>query len=101
MTEPTQAELNRIELLKKCVKFYAEKENYSNKIQLGEDQRNEFTNQIALDNGTIARHTLEIMDTLEKSEADMIQQYSTMEQNLTPEDLIKQVREISEQFNKK
>jgi hypothetical protein len=88
MAEPTQAELNRIELLKRCLAFYANTDNYEN-------------NQINLDRGEIARQTLNTVAIVEKSEADMIEQYSKMEQNLTPEDLIKQVREISEQFNKK
>lgn len=87
MTEPTQAELNRIELLKRCLEFYANAANYDN-------------DQIKLDRGEIARHTLKTVAIVEKSEEEMIKQYAAMEQNLSPEDLLKQVKEISEQLNK-
>jgi len=84
---------SKISLLKKCVEFYADKNNYGKTL-------NNSKSQIDLDEGHIANHTLKTFDELNALEESTLKTFENF-QRLADENPERVMELLKEMMNKK
>lgn len=80
-------------LLMKCAEFYSDESNYEKKLV---DKQS----QIDLDKGFVAKETLKTVKILMEQEEKFDQLATQLEEEGSPEDLLKQIEEITKKYGR-
>lgn len=89
----SQIKENINSLLIKCAEFYSDESNYEKKLV---DKQS----QIDLDKGFVAKETLKTVKILMEQEEKFDQLATQLEEEGSPEDLLKQIEEITKKYGR-
>lgn len=89
----SQIKENINSLLMKCAEFYSDESNYEKKLVNQQSQ-------IDLDKGFVAKETLKTVKILMEQEEKFDQLATQLEEESSPEDLLKQIEEITKKYGR-
>jgi len=89
----SQIKENINSLLLKCAEFYSDESNYEKKLANNQSQ-------IDLDKGFVAKETIKMVKLLMEQEEKFDQLASQLEEDGSPEDLLKQIEDITSKYGR-